>query len=86
VEQTHIPVNALSVAFHGPSVLIDQAVLMLGVSKRTIYYWIRDGRLQTIRTRCGSQRILLSSIDRLVGQAAPSGAAADPARADRLSS
>lgn len=44
------------------SVLIDQAVAMLGVSRRTVYYWIRQGRLQTIRTRCGSQRVLLSSM------------------------
>lgn len=45
----------------GRSVLIDQAMEMLGVSRRTVYYWIRQGRLQTIRTRCGSQRVLLSS-------------------------
>ena len=44
------------------SVLIDQAVAMLGVSRRTVYYWIRQGRLRTIRTRCGSQRVLLSSM------------------------
>ncbi len=47
----------------GPSVLVDQAVQLLGVSKRTVYYWIRDGRLRTFRTRCGSRRVLLSSID-----------------------
>jgi excisionase family DNA binding protein len=46
----------------GRSVLIDQATQILGVSKRTVYYWIRDGRLRTIRARCGSQRVLLSSI------------------------
>jgi excisionase family DNA binding protein len=51
----------------GPSVLIDHAVLMLGVSKRTVYYWIRQGRLRTIRTRGGSQRVLVSSICRLSG-------------------
>jgi len=54
--------------FHAPagaSVLIDRACGLLGVSKRTIYYWIREGRLQTIRTRGGSQRILLASIERL---------------------
>jgi excisionase family DNA binding protein len=49
---------------HGPSVLIDQAMQMLGVSRRTVYYWIRQGRLQTFRTRCGSQRVLLSSMSR----------------------
>ncbi|HEY3383097.1 MAG TPA: helix-turn-helix domain-containing protein [Vicinamibacterales bacterium] len=46
----------------GRTVLLDQAVDLMGVSKRTLYYWIRDGRLQTIRTRCGSQRVYLSSI------------------------
>jgi excisionase family DNA binding protein len=54
----------------GPSVLVDQAVELLGVSKRTVYYWIRDGRLQTIRTRCGSRRVLLSSIDDALSQIA----------------
>jgi excisionase family DNA binding protein len=46
---------------NGRSVLIDQAMEMLGISRRTVYYWIRQGRLQTIRTRGGSQRVLLSS-------------------------
>ena len=46
----------------GGSVLIDQACDLLGVSKRKVYYLIRDGRLRTIRTRCHSQRILLDSI------------------------
>lgn len=55
----------------GRSVLIDQAMQMLGVSRRTVYYWIRQGRLRTIRTRCGSQRVLLSSIRKLVGAEAP---------------
>lgn len=47
------------------SVLIEQAMALLGVSRRTIYYRIRDGRLRTIRTRCGSQRILLDSLREL---------------------
>lgn len=55
----------------GRSVLIDQAVLMLGVSKRTVYYRIRQGRLQTIRTRGGSQRVLIASIHDLVRSQAP---------------
>jgi excisionase family DNA binding protein len=48
------------------SLLIEQAAELLGVSRRTIYYRIRDGRLRTIRTRCHSQRILLSSIFELL--------------------
>ncbi len=55
----------------GRSVLIDQAMEMLGVSKRTVYYWIRQGRLQTIRTRCGSQRVLVSSMAGLSASFAP---------------
>lgn len=55
----------------GRSVLIDQAVLMLGVSKRTVYYRIRQGRLQTIRTRGGSQRVLIASIHDLVRSQTP---------------
>jgi len=49
-----------------PSVLIEEAARRLGVSRRTVYYRIRDGLLQTIRTRGGSQRVLLSSIAVLV--------------------
>jgi predicted site-specific integrase-resolvase len=35
---------------------------MLGVSRRTIYNRIREGRLLTIRTLGGSQRVLLDSV------------------------
>ena len=49
-----------------PSMLIGQAANLLGVSRRTIYYRIQEGRLRTIRTRCHSQRILLSSIFELL--------------------
>ena len=46
----------------GRSVSLDHAAELLGVSRRTIYNRIRDGRLQTIRTRGGSQRVLLESV------------------------
>ena len=46
----------------GRSVTIDQAALLLGVSRRTVYYRIREGRLRTIRTLGGSQRVLLESV------------------------
>ena len=48
------------------SVLLDRAAEILGVSRRTVYYRIRAGRLQTIRTRCGSQRVLVESIEALL--------------------
>jgi excisionase family DNA binding protein len=44
------------------SVSLVQAGQILGISRRTIYYWIRDGRLHTIRTPMGSQRVLMESI------------------------
>ena len=46
----------------GRSVSLDHAAELLGVSRRTIYNRIRDGRLQTIRTVGGSQRVLLESV------------------------
>jgi excisionase family DNA binding protein len=46
----------------GRSVSIERAAETLGVSRRTIYYWIRAGRLQTVRTLGGSQRVLLESL------------------------
>lgn len=58
----------------GPkTVLVEQAAALLGVSRRTVYYRIREGRLETIRTRCGSQRITVTSIARLLEEAAGSG-------------
>ena len=52
----------------GRSVSLDHAAQMLGVSRRTIYNRIRDGRLQTIRTPGGSQRVLLDSVHVVRGQ------------------
>ncbi len=45
----------------GRSVSIDQAAQLLNVSRRTIYYRIREGRLLTIRIG-GSQRVLVESL------------------------
>jgi len=47
----------------GRSVSLDHAAEMLGVSRRTIYNRIREGRLVTIRTLGGSQRVLLDSVN-----------------------
>jgi excisionase family DNA binding protein len=46
----------------GRSLSIDQAAQLLRRSRRTIYNRIRQGRLQTIRTLGGSQRVLISSL------------------------
>jgi excisionase family DNA binding protein len=48
------------------SLLIDQTAELLGVSRRTVYNRIREGRLRTIRTRCGSRRVLVDSIESLL--------------------
>jgi len=52
----------------GRSVSLDQAAELLRVSRRTVYNWIRAGRLRTIRTIGGkSQRVLLTSLHELTG-------------------
>ena len=56
------------------TLLIEDAARALGVSRRTVYYRIREGRLRTIRTRGGSQRVLLCSIEALRCDARPAGA------------
>ena len=48
------------------SVLLDHAAEILGVCRRTVYYRIREGRLLTVRTRGGSQRVLVASIEALL--------------------
>ena len=53
----------------GRSVSLDHAAELLGVSRRTIYNRIREGRLQTIRTLGGSQRVLLESVHETRGRA-----------------
>jgi excisionase family DNA binding protein len=53
----------------GRSVSLDHAAELLGVSRRTIYNRIRDGRLQTIRTLGGSQRVLMASVLETHGRA-----------------
>ncbi|MCC7124267.1 MAG: helix-turn-helix domain-containing protein [Acidobacteria bacterium] len=49
----------------GRSVTIERAAGLLGVSRRTVYYRIREGRLLTVRTIGGSQRVLMSSLSPL---------------------
>ena len=48
------------------TLMIDDAAELLGVSRRTVYYRIREGRLRTVRTRGGSQRVLIDSIQELM--------------------
>ena len=51
----------------GRSISIEQAAQLLGVSRRTVYYRIRDGRLRTIRSIGGSQRVLVDSVEAMRG-------------------
>ena len=53
------------------SVFVDDAAAMLRMSRRTVYYRIREGRLRTIRTPGGSQRVLVESIAALLRERAP---------------
>lgn len=62
------PLTFTQPGFHpqvGRSVSIEQAAQLLGVSRRTVYYRIRDGRLRTIRTLGGSQRVLMDSVEEM---------------------
>jgi len=53
------------------TVMIDDAAALLGVSRRTVYYRIREGRLRTVRTLCGTQRVLVASIAELMREDRP---------------
>jgi excisionase family DNA binding protein len=53
------------------SVFVDDAAAMLRMSRRTVYYRIREGRLRTIRTAGGSQRVLVESIAALLLERPP---------------
>jgi excisionase family DNA binding protein len=61
VESPHVESSGFEPRL-GRSVTIDQAAALLGVSRRTIYNRIRDGRLRTIRTLGVSQRVLVESL------------------------
>ena len=60
VEQPDKAGPALESMDSARTLLIDEAARVMGVSRRTVYYRIRDGRLRTIRTRCGLQRIVVA--------------------------
>jgi len=60
-----MPVTVTLAPPSGRSVLVEHAAILLGVSRRTVYYRISQGKLRTIRTRGGSQRVLLESIEAL---------------------
>lgn len=45
-----------------PWLSITQAAQYVGVSRRTIYNWLRAGKLDSARTAGGSQRIARASL------------------------
>ena len=65
-----MPLSETSIARYEPTLQYElprslsmvKTAKVLGVSRRTVYYWIRDGRLQTTRTSLGSQRVLMDSL------------------------
>lgn len=52
----------------GRSVSLKHAAQLLKISERTVYNRIREGRLETIRTMGGSQRVLLDSVENYRGK------------------
>ena len=44
------------------TVSIMQAAAQVGVSRRTIYNWIRDGKVEYVRTAGGSIRIFADTL------------------------
>ena len=53
------------------SLSLAQACTALHVSRRTVYYLIKDGRLATVRTPLGSQRVLVDSLRAMRVEQAP---------------
>lgn len=47
----------------GRTLLIADAARLMGVSRRTVYYRLRDGQLESIKTRGGSRRIVVHSLE-----------------------
>lgn len=45
------------------TLLITDAARLMGVSRRTVYYRLREGRLESIKTRGGSRRIVVRSVE-----------------------
>ena len=44
------------------SLFIDEAAAILGISRRTVYYRIREGTLRTVHVGGGTQRVLMESV------------------------
>ena len=49
----------------GLAISVSKLCRWTGVPRRTVYYRIREGRLHTVRTLGGSQRVLVASLEAL---------------------
>ncbi len=47
------------------TVLINRAAELMSVSRRTIYNWIQSGKIATVRTAAGTQRVVTESLWRI---------------------
>lgn len=47
---------------HRETFRIDQACTVVGVSRRTMYNWIKAGKVETVRTAGGSQRVYVDTL------------------------
>jgi excisionase family DNA binding protein len=61
VRLTQLTLDSLD-EFGARSLSVAQACTALHVSRRTVYYLIKNGRVATIRTSLGSQRVLVDSL------------------------
>ncbi|MGE3511901.1 MAG: helix-turn-helix domain-containing protein, partial [Vicinamibacterales bacterium] len=50
------------------TLLIADAARLMRVSRRTVYYRLREGQLESVKTRCGSRRIVVHSLEQLLWQ------------------
>lgn len=45
-----------------PTINMVQACAMAGVSRRTLYYWMEQGKVEVLRTPTGRPRILADTL------------------------
>lgn len=45
-----------------PTVNVQQACQLAHVTKRTLYHWMEDGKVEYVRTAGGSRRILTDTL------------------------
>jgi excisionase family DNA binding protein len=66
-----------------PTVSVNEACALIGVSRRTIYNWIAAGKVEYVRTAGGSIRIFTDSLWRDANEQFPSRTKTGKARTPR---